>query len=108
MEACKQKRLLALLTDGAAAAGQTPLLAPQAIEAVPAPFAVGAVGVIGAARAVAPMARRAVQLRVEVALLRPPIAVASCKDKGTIGKQHVRPSDPDSHKTRDAKLGTEL
>ena len=69
MEVCKQKRLLPLLTDWVAAAGQTSLLAPQAIEAVPAPFTVGTVGVIRAARAVAPVARRAVQLRVEVALL---------------------------------------
>lgn len=51
---------VALRAEGAnwvAAAGQTSLLTPQAIETVPAPFAVGTTGVIRAARAVAPMAR---------------------------------------------------
>lgn len=108
MEVCKQKGLLPPLTDRVAAAGQASLLAAQAIEAVPAPLAVGTVGVIRAARAVAPVASGAVQLRVEVALLRPPVAVTSCKDKGTAGEQHIQPSDPDSHKTREEKLDTKL
>lgn len=99
MEVCKQKRLLPLLTNRVAAARQASLLALQAIEAVPAPFTVSTVSVIRAAHAVAPMACRAVQLRVEVALLRPPIAVTSYKNKGTTSEQHVQPSDPDSHKT---------
>lgn len=57
------------LTHGVAAAGQAALLAPEAVEAVPAPLAVGAVGVVPAAHAVPAVAGGAVQLGVEVALL---------------------------------------
>lgn len=93
-----------VLTDRVAAAGQTSLLAAQAIEAVPAPLAVGTIGVIRAPHAVAPVARGAVQLRVKVALLRPPVAVTSCKDKGTINKEHKGSDRPCSHKTHYTEL----
>ena len=61
--------LCAERAHGVAAAGQAALLAPEAVEAVPAPLAVGAVGVVPAAHAVPAVAGGAVQLRVEVALL---------------------------------------
>lgn len=73
--------LAAALTDWVAAAGQTALVAGQAVEAVPAALAAGPVGVAGTGPAVAAVARGTVQLGVEVALLGPPVAVARCKDR---------------------------
>lgn len=73
--------LAALLTDGVAAAGQAALLAGPAVEAVAAALAAGPGRVAGTGGAVAAVARGAVQLRVKVALLGPPVAVTRCKDR---------------------------
>lgn len=89
----------ALLTDWVAAAGQAGLVAGQAVEAVPAALAVGPICVASARGAVAAVARGAVQLRVKVALLGPPVAVARCKDRA----QSVT-SLPSQHKTHPAQF----
>lgn len=69
----------AVLTDWVAAAGQAGLVAGQAVEAVAAALAVRPIRVAGAGGAVPAVARGAVQLGVEVALLGTPVAVARCK-----------------------------
>lgn len=69
----------AVLTDGVAAAGQAGLVAGQAVEAVAAALAVRPVRVAGAGGAVPAVARGAVQLGVEVALLGPAVAVTCCR-----------------------------
>lgn len=77
---------ITLCAEGAhrvAAAGQAALLAPEAVEAVPAPLTVGTISVVPAARAVPAVAGGAVQLRVKVALLCPPIAITRQAFVGT-------------------------
>lgn len=102
------KYLLPLLTNWVAVAGQTSLLTPEAVEAVPAPLAVGTVGVILAAHAVATVACRAVQLRIEVALLGPPIAVTSCRKRVSSMSGVCGYPEPSHHKTHYTQLNIQL
>lgn len=92
------------LTDRAAVARRAGLAAPQTEEVLPAALAVGASSVVAAADAVAAVAGGAVQLGVEVAFLRAPVAVTGCGP--THGaRQGCGALGPASAPARDSRTG---